>query len=206
MDHHFDAAAPKPAGADSFEQTLTALKQHYVIEATGYIDFQLNNFDAFSECDDLNIRDSYVIKDAEDNCYILFAETCTKKTSPKGIVSEHRDQQVWALAYLKHDLGKVKIRPETLRDKIIELLFPIELDFKEDKIFSDSFYVLVNDRPKAIAGINRAFRNAVMDIREDDFVIEINGHTLIIGSRKPIEPERAIYLAEFVVRLVSIYN
>lgn len=205
MDQHFDSSA-QTFNTGNIEQTLNALRQDHVIEATGYINFHLDDFDAFKECDDISVNASYVIKNAEDNCYLLLTETCTKNTSSKGIVTEQRDQQVWALAYLKHDLGKVKIRPETLRDKLIELLFPIELDFQEDKIFSDSFYVLVSDGPKAIAGINRAFRNAVMDIREDDFIIEINGHTLIIGSRKPIEPERAVYLADFVVRLVSIYN
>lgn len=205
MDQHFDSSA-QTSNTEDIEQTLKALRQDHVVEATGYIDFHLDGFDAFKDCDDICVNASYVIKNAEDNCYILFTETCTKNTTSKGLVTEQRDQQVWALAYLKHDLGKVKIRPETLRDKIIELLFPIELDFQEDKIFSDSFYVLVSDRPKAAAGINRAFRNAVMDIREDDFIIEINGHTLIIGSRKPIEPERAVYLADFVVRLVSIYN
>jgi hypothetical protein len=96
------------------------------------------------------------------------------------------------------------IRPETLTDKIIELIHPIELDFAEDKAFSDTFYVLISDHQKAIAGIDRNFRNAVMDIRENDFVIEIVNHTLLIGNRKPIAPERAVYLAEFVMRVCSL--
>ena len=51
--------------------------------------------------------------------------------------------------------------------------------------------------------INRNFRNAVMDVREDDFVIEIVEHTLIIGSKKTITPDRAIHLAEFVARVAE---
>jgi hypothetical protein len=43
-----------------------------------------------------------------------------------------------------------------------------------------------------------------MDIRHDDFVIEIMEHTLIIGDQKPVSPERAVYLAEFVARLSSM--
>src|ERR1700709_983939 len=96
------------------------------------------------------------------------------------------------------------IRPETLKDKILELVHPIELDFAEDKAFSDTFHVLINDHEKAIAAINRNFRNAVLDVRADDFIIEIVEHTLVIGNRKPIPPEKAIHLAEFVARLCAL--
>jgi len=96
------------------------------------------------------------------------------------------------------------IRRETLADKLIELMHPVELDFPEDKPFSDTFYVLTNDHQKGVAAINRNFRNAVMDVRLDDFTIEIVDHTLIIGDRKPVTPERAIHLAEFVTRVSSM--
>jgi hypothetical protein len=62
---------------------------------------------------------------------------------------------------------------------------------------------LINDYEKAVTGINRNFRDVVMDVREDDFVIEIVEHTLIIGNRKPVSPEKAIYMAEFVSRLCT---
>jgi hypothetical protein len=84
------------------------------------------------------------------------------------------------------------------------LVHPVELDFKEDMPFSDTFYVLVNDHQKAVAAIDRNFRNAVMDIREDDFIIEIVNHTLIIGNRKPVSADKAIHLAEFVARVASM--
>ena len=57
---------------------------------------------------------------------------------------------------------------------------------------------------KAVQAINRDFRNAVMDIRHDDFFIEIMEHTLIIGSRKSLLPERDAHLADFVARVSSL--
>jgi len=81
---------------------------------------------------------------------------------------------------------------------------PVELDFAEDKPFSNTFYVLVNDHQKAVNAIDRNFRNAVMDVRVDDFAIEVFGHTLIIGDRRPVSPEKAVHLAEFVTRLSSM--
>jgi hypothetical protein len=98
----------------------------------------------------------------------------------------------------------VIIRTETFVDKLKELLLPLELDFKEDKPFSKRFYVLTDDKDKAANAMTQPFRDAVMSIKETDFIIEIFEHTLIIGNRKPILPEHACYLAEFVTKVAAI--
>jgi hypothetical protein len=188
---------------DRFYDTYKALKAKFPIEFTGHIDFELEQFEIFKNYLNIDLRDSYVIKHLDNDSYIFFIETQLKNYG-KDSIAAHCEYQTWALAYLKRDFGRILIRPETLADKIIELIHPVELDFEEDKVFSDTFYVLVNDRQKAIAAINRNFRNAVMDIREDDFVIEIVNHTLIIGNRKPISPEKTVHLAEFVTRLTTL--
>jgi hypothetical protein len=188
---------------DRFYHTYTALKSKFTIDFTGHIDFQLEQFETFRNYLNIDLRDSYVIKHEDNDSYIFFIET-QHKPHGKGGVTPLCEYQTWALAYLKHDFGRALIRRETLADKLIELVHPIELDFDEDKAFSDTFYVLVNDHTKAVAAMNRNFRNAVMDIREDDFVIEIVDHTLIIGNRKPISPGKTLHLAEFVTRLTSM--
>jgi hypothetical protein len=203
MDLPFDTIGLNGETIDSFHETYKALKAKFRIELTGHIDFHLEDFEVFRQYPDINIRDSFVIRQVNNDCYILFIENHFKTMGTKGSIYGHYEYQTWALAYLKKDFGRVRIRPETLADKILELIHPIELDFAEDKAFSDTFYVLVNDHQKAVTAIDRNFRNVVMDIREHDFEIEIINHTLIIGNRKPISPENAIHLAEFVVRVCS---
>lgn len=189
---------------DLFNDTYKLLKARLEFHLTGNIDFQLEQFEIFRRYDDINIRGSYAIKESRGNdCYVLFVEA---HSSVMGKYQRFHtyEYQTWAIAYLKHDFDRVLIRRETLTDKIIELVHPVELDFEEDKAFSDTFYVLVNDRDKAASAITRDFRNAVMDIRHEDFLIEVIEHTLIIGSQDPISPERAVYLAEFVARVASM--
>lgn len=202
-DFPFDTVGLTAEEIDRLQQTYTALKDKFNIQLTGDINFHLEQFEVFKHCFDVNIRDSYVIKQDGNSSYVLFVETHSKTPNIKAGVTDHCDYQTWALAYLKHNFGRVLIRPETLRDKIVELIHPLEIDFAADKAFSDIFYVVANDHDKAINGINRNFRNAVMDVREDDFVIEIVEHTLIIGSKKTITPDRAIHLAEFVARVAE---
>lgn len=203
MDFQFDTVGLTEKAIENFDGTYKALKAKFHIELTGRIDFHLENFEVFKHYDDIIVRDSYAIKQANNDCYILFLEVTYRVEGGRVGCHYRRDYQVWALSYLKKDFGRIKIRPETLTDKILELIHPVELDFADDKAFSDTFYVLVNDRQKAEAAMDRKFRNVVMDVRQKDFVIEIINHTLIIGNHQNVTPENAVQLAEFVVRTCS---
>jgi len=200
----FDTNGLCAADVDSFQETYNCVKTKLNIALTGNIDFQLAQFEVFKGYAGINLRGSFVIKHLDNNSYLLFIENHYKTAGVNSRVADCFECQTWALAYLKKNFGRVLIRRETLADKFIELMHPVELDFKEDKPFSDTFYVLVNDHQKAVSAIDRNFRNAVMDIRGDDFIIEIVDHTLIIGNHKPVTAEKAIYLAEFVARVSSM--
>lgn len=206
MNYPFDTVGLNSETIDTFDETYKLLKSKFKIELTGDIDFHLQDFEVFRGCNNVNIRGSYVIKNARTDCYILFVEIHKIKKGGYGTVPptyDYYEYQTWALAYVKKDFGRVFIRPETLADKIVELVHPVELDFAEDKAFSDIFYVLVNDRWKAESAMDRNFRNAVMDVRHEDILIEIIDHTLIIGHRHQASPESALQLADFVTRICS---
>jgi len=203
MNYPFDTVGLNSETIDSLDEIYKLIRSKFNTEITGDINFRLDDFEVFRSYQGIAVRGSYAIKQPGNNFYMLFVETHSLLAPIKGRISDCNEYQTWALAYLKKDFGRVMIRPETLTDKIIELIHPIELDFNEDKAFSDTFYVLVNDHLKAISAIDRNFRNVVMDMRHRDFVIEIINHTLIIGDRKPISPENAIYLGEFATRIAS---
>ena len=197
----FDVAGLGCDAIDLFNDTYKALKANLDVHLTGNIDFHLEQFEVFRQYEDVNLRGSFAIKQQNGNdCYVLFVQT---RWSGMGKIERYVKfaYQTWVVAYLKNDFDRILIRHETLADKIIELVHPVELDFEDDKAFSDTWYVLVNDRNKALRSIDRNFRNAVMDLRHDEFTIEILGHTLIAGSTNPIMPETAVHLAEFAERL-----
>jgi hypothetical protein len=205
MNYPFDTVNLNSETIEAFDDTYKLLKSRFRIEHTGDINFHLEDFEAFRDCDNVNVKGSYVIKNARTDCYILFVEIHKIKRSGAKLpeLYDYYEYQSLALAFLKKDCGRAFIRPETLADKLIELVHPVELDFHDDKAFSDTFYVVVNDRYKAESAMNRDFRNVVMDMRHEDVVIEIINHTLIIGHLKPIMPGTTLKLAEFIVRLAS---
>jgi hypothetical protein len=200
----FDTTGLSSIETDAFDATCQALKEEFKIEVPGYIDFQLEQFEVLNHHQAVNIRDTFAIKNICGDSYLLFVDMDTAHAPVKGRTSYYTEYQPWALAYLKRDYGRVFIRTETIIDKIREIIFPIELDFKEDKPFSDRYYVLTDDKRKAEQAITQEFRDAMMAIQETDFVVEIFEHTLIIGNRKPITPENTLYLADFVARLAEL--
>lgn len=189
-----------------YETTCKRLKNRFRIEVPGDIDFQLEQFETLNHHQSVSIRNTFAIKKTCGDSYVLLLDTDTQsiELNHKTKVNHSNSFQPWALAYLKRDFGRVVIRAETIIDKIREIIFPIELDFKDDKPFSDRFYVLTSDRHKTEAAMTQEFRDAIMSIKKSDFVIEIFEHTLVIGNHKPVNPENTIYLAEFVARLAEL--
>jgi hypothetical protein len=200
----FDTTGLSAIDTDAFDATCRDLKTKFRVEVPGYIDFGLDQFQLLKHYKTVNTRHAFALKNMLGDNYMLFLEVEAPLKPLKGKIITHKTEyQPWGLAYLKHDFGRVLIRPETLVDKVAEIFHPIELDFREDKPFSDRFYVLTDDRHKATTGMDQNFRDAVMAIKENDIVIEIIEHTLIIGNRKPVKPQHACYLAEFVAKLAG---
>jgi len=201
--YQFDTTAMTGDIIDRLDETYQLLRSNFNAEPTGNIDFKLSDFETFRSYCGFNLRGSFVIKMPQNSSYILFTECEYAAAGGRGH-NGGTEYQVWGLAYLKQNFGRVIIRRETLADKLIELMMPVEIDFADDKAFSDTFYVIANDVQKASLAMSRNFRNAVMDIRHEDFIIEIYDHTLIIGSKKPVSPEHSVYIAEFVTRISSM--
>jgi len=108
------------------------------------------------------------------------------------------EYQTWGVANLKTDGGHILIKPETVIDKIHELINPIEIDFPDDVNFSKKYYVVTDDEIKARSLINESFRNQVKQILVKEFIIEIFKDKLIIGNRKVIDQETAIDFTKFM--------
>lgn len=112
------------------------------------------------------------------------------------VISEN---QIWGLKRLKDDYGNVIIREEKIEHKILELFHKTEIDFKEDKIFSDRFYVESDNETKTRLALNRNIRNIFSSIPyEENFIIEILNDELIIGNRKSINLLNSNQIANFL--------
>src|SRR6478735_6606691 len=121
-----DASGLTSLPANDIEVTSRAIKDQFRIETPGFIDFKLEQFEVLNHHRAVNITNTFAIKNACGDSYLLYLNVDTDHTPAKGQKTVVTEQQAWALAYLKRDFGRVFIRTETIIDKIREIIFPIE--------------------------------------------------------------------------------
>jgi hypothetical protein len=99
------------------------------------------------------------------------------------------EYEMLAMITLKKDLGKIFISPESFIDKVSEFFNPIEIDFPEDKVFSDKYYVLSGDATKVRANLDANLRMAISGF--NNLYLECSGSRMIIRVQDEISVENA---------------
>jgi hypothetical protein len=111
------------------------------------------------------------------------------------------DFQTWGVAVLQQKYGHVLIRPETMADKICELIHHAEVDFTEDREFSHHFYVVASKEDDARKLLGPGLRQSIAALRLTDFMIEVVDNVMIVGDNKAVDPTTAGEMASFLCGL-----
>jgi hypothetical protein len=200
----FDTTDIDAGDVQALEYSYKALRSKFKVGLTEDSTFDIKKFDVFNNYKDISVGGSLLINHPESGCYLTFVKVHTQIPNGRGPVLDYYKYQVWASATLRSDFGRMAIRRETVVDKILSLVHPAEMYFKDDPAFSKKFIVIADDKEKAVKATTKAFRNALMDIKADDFVIEIVNSTLIIGNIGPVDPKQTVYFAEIASKLSRV--
>lgn len=103
-----------------------------------------------------------------------------------GRIGGH-EYEVFGFVKLRRSYAHILVRPETLKDKILDFFVHAEIDASSHQQFSDNFYVLSNE-PEAAKDflthdIMTLFCNA------GDLWAEVKGNMMVMGFRKNISME-----------------
>jgi hypothetical protein len=200
----FDITNIDADDAQALEITYEALKAKFKIAITEDSIVDIKQFNIFGNYNDISVGGTLLINHPESGCYLAFVKVKTYIPNGRGPAIDYYKYQVWALATLRNDFGRMTIRRETVVDKILNLVHPTELQFKDDPSFNKKFNAVANDKVKASRAMTKAFRNILMEIKENDLVIEIVNSTLVIGNMQPVDPRQTIYLAEVASKLSRV--
>jgi hypothetical protein len=200
----FDTTNIDADDAQALEDTYEALKAKFKIAITEDDIIEIKQFDIFSNYNDISVGGTLLIDHPESGCYLTFVKVKTHISNARGLAMDYYKYQVWALATLRNDFGRVVIKRETVVDKILNLVHPTELHFKDDPLFNKKFNTVAGDKVKASGAMTKAFRNILMEIKANDLIIEIVDSTLVIGNIQSIDPRQTIYLAEVASKLSRV--
>lgn len=179
----------------------TKLKDTYSVEVDHEFNLPFASFETFRS-NGLNDKGSvFKISNGYRPFFLCFPEIQDWLRNSRYPPGPSIEFQPWGYYKLKEDFGDVLIRTETFLDKIHELINPIELDFEDDKAFSQRFFVVTNDKLKAQLKITNAFRELIKQISLSEIIIEIKGDELLIGDKKVISEKRVLVFTEFLNNL-----
>lgn len=113
--------------------------------------------------------------------------------------SHYIENQILGIKKLERDYGKILIREENIFDKILETLTKTEIDFIDDKEFSNRFFVLADNENNAKRFLDSETRKAIKTIsKSENFEIEISNNKLIIRNKKPINKFTFYQILDFL--------
>ncbi|MDB5024910.1 MAG: hypothetical protein JWP78_2665 [Mucilaginibacter sp.] len=188
---------------------IKVLKTKFNISLPGDAGQHINQFELFNNDPGAKIGGTLLINQSDINCYLNFIKSRFSYSyggrGGKGGQSFTYDKyQVWAFVTLSRDFGRILIRRETFADRILGIVHPVELKFKDDKVFSEHFYVVTNDKEKAPAAMTSDFRNIIKEMMYKNFVIEIIGSILVIRDNQPIDPQEVIHMTELACKIAEL--
>ena len=103
--------------------------------------------------------------------------------------SHHNENQILGIKKLEQNYGRILIREENVFDKILEIFNKTEIDFRDDKEFSNRFFVVADNENKARSFLNPEVRHYFNSIpKKENFTIEILNNQLIIRNKKNLNP------------------
>jgi len=205
----FDTVDLDAGEVQALEDTYKALKTKFTISLPSEIDQHINKFEPFNNTPGARLGGTLLVNQPAINCYLNFVKNRFSYSyggrGGKGGQDFIYDKyQAWAFVTLSRHFRRVLIRRETFADKILGIVHPIELKFKDDKVFSEHFYVVTNDNEKATTAIAPDFRGIIVDMMYKDFVIETINNTLVIRNNQPIDTEEVVYMTEFATKIAAL--
>lgn len=141
------------------------------------------------------------LENAPSGKYLCFVKLSWNEMRGTHTSFNDADFQTWGIALLQQKYGHVLIRPETTLDKIRELIHHAEIDFEEDKAFSNQFYVLADAEDNARKFLGPTLRQAITKLPFKDFTIEVIDDVMLVGDNRNLDATTACELASFICGL-----
>jgi len=140
-----------------------------------------------------------IIENQLKKCILIFIkvgfQTSTKYWANPNL--SNSSYQVLAFTHMRRNFGTVSIRKKRTIDMLLDVFTSVALRFKNNKAFDNNFHVLAEDKEKTAAAINEETISLLMNIRSEEFLINITNKKLIVECPYTIDPQRTVKLAEF---------
>ena len=166
----------------TLQEIITELSDEHILSFDNNPTLDFKKFETFSHYSDIKILCSI---NFNSQFQVLIINIEHHFIGGRHGDSIHNENQILGIKMLEKDYGRILIREENVFDKILEILIKTEIDFKDDKEFSDRFFVVAEEENKAKQFLNSEIREILTSIpKKENFSIEVFNNELIISNKK----------------------
>ena len=168
----------------TLQEIITELSDEHILSFDNNPTLDFKKFETFSHYSDIKILCSI---NFNSQFQVLIINIEHHFIGGRHGDSIHNENQILGIKMLEKDYGRILIREENVFDKILEILIKTEIDFKDDKEFSDRFFVVAEEENKAKQFLNSEIREILTSIpKKENFSIEVFNNELIISNKKTL--------------------
>lgn len=183
------------------EDSLLLIRQQFNLEKASHI-----NFKGFNMFRSLGATISYSMKSVDPHKELRVSTAWYTSSFP---VPRNRnsgeDQYLFGHLTLANTYPATYIHPETLREKLEDLVLKRDVDFSASKKFSRKFQVLTQDKQRLNDLLQ--FKNLDELTVFSEMEMELSGNTALFrNSRKPISIKEASSFCDLTKVLLAIFD
>src|ERR1700739_4390650 len=112
------------------QQVYDLVKEKYAAAYEPDLSFPFNEFELFHYYVSFSTGPAIRLANGAGNFYVTFPQVTFTCTNGRYADSRFNENETWGIAYLKKNFGHILIKPETLLDRIHDLINPIDIHFE----------------------------------------------------------------------------
>lgn len=156
---------------------------------------RLKDSPLITDYDDIYFCKSFKINNAFEDLHILILKYSYQTRSGRYDLN-NSELQIVAIKSLNKSYGNLLIRPETLQDKVIELIISSEIDLEDYPSFSAKYYFVAESESSAYSFATQK-RISLIE-RQKEIVIHVKDDFLIAKYCRSLTDEDFNSMIEFI--------
>jgi hypothetical protein len=166
-------------------------------------DYNLASLNSFVDNNFGIIEDYQLSNDKKIN--LLFVSTNSIDNDvPEYIIgnsANFNNIQLWAVLTTNNNYEHTLLRCESIKNKIIDFFIKQDIDYIEDKEFSNNFYIMSNNSETAKNYFSEEMRKAILKFKDSKIIIELKGDKIYVGTENNFQED-----ASLLNNIVEFFN
>ena len=151
---------------------------------TSNLTFELDKLKLYGCNKNINIIENYQLN-SNQNINILFVSITSSVNDFNEILNNenYKNVQLWTVLTSSKYFEHTFVKRETVKDRMIDMFLKQDINFEEDKKFSNSYFVYSNTK-EAKQYFSEATRQEMLKLKDANIIVELYANYIFVGTER----------------------